>query len=203
MVLGQILTKYKNVNTNGFVTVTDDRSALNNRIPTLIVGKENAKAIIGEENMKYLDRKVDDKTYWTFGKDERRDDFESDISKFNDMVVDSLLKQVKYLYINVFAINYNFVKRLLTALRNKDKKTFFVYDDILYMYYKRYVFGISLRDTDYIGIDRKRIFRLILSNRENILIKSQYAVSKDMRTALKNSIFLVPYIYFLEKEGAF
>lgn len=203
MILGQIYTNYKNIDTNDFITITNNKSELNNKIPTLIVGKKNACEIIGESNLKFLDRKVNDKLFWTFGKTERRDEFEKDIKKFNDIIISKLLKDVSYKYVNIFTASYTEIKEILKIIELNKKKTYFIFENTLYLYYNKIIYGVSLNELEYIGIRRKRLFEIIQRNYYNKSVKAPNLISKKLRNVLKNSVFLVPYIYFLEKYGDF
>lgn len=199
MVLGQILTSYKNIEVNEFIRVTNDKTTLDNKLPLLIIGKNNAREIIGESNMKYLDRKVNDKIYWTFGKTERRDEFERDLKKFNDLVINNLIKSVKYEFINSFTLTYSKVKKIINLVNLKEYKTYLILDNTLYLYHSNTVYGISLNELKYIGLNQERVLKLLNRNSYNNFLKNQYCISKEIRNVLKNKVFLVPYIYFLEK----
>jgi hypothetical protein len=199
MVLGQILTNYKNIEVNEFIRVTNDKTTLDNKLPLLIIGKNNAREIIGESNMKYLDRKVNDKIYWTFGKTERRDEFERDLKNFNDLVINNLIKSVKYEFINSFTLTYSKVKKIINLVNLKEYKTYLILDNTLYLYHSNTVYGISLNELKYIGLNQERVLKLLNRNSYNNFLKNQYCISKEIRNVLKNKVFLVPYIYFLEK----
>ena len=80
---------------NEFIKVTNNKNNLDYSLPTLIVGKHNAKEIIGENNLQYLNRKVNDNLFWTFGKTERRDEFEKDVKKFNELITSQKYFKVK------------------------------------------------------------------------------------------------------------
>lgn len=199
MVLGQILTTQKNIEVNDYILITNDKNSLNYDLPTLIVGKSKAKEIIGEENMKYLNKKVNDKLYWTFGKTERRDEYEKDIKSFNDLIINMLLKDVNYKYINIFGINRETFNDFLNIIKNDKKKTFLLLNNTIYLYYEKVVYGISLNELKYFGVNIDNFLSLLRCNSNNYEMKNQYSISKKMREMFKNNIFLIPYIYFLEK----
>jgi hypothetical protein len=203
MVLGQILTTYKNLETNDFIRVCETPDSLVKGIPTLIIGKKNVIRFIGNDNISYLDKKIDDNLYWTFGKTERRDEFERDVKKFNDTVIGELLKQVTYRYVNVFELTFSDTKKLLKFISKNDLKTFSVIDNTLYLYYDHIVYGISLNELEYIGVTKKKIYYTLIRNKRNIFIKNKYSISPKMRFELKNKIYLLPFIYYLEKEDSF
>ena len=130
MYIGRIITKGKNLETLDFVEVTTKFEKGDNSIPTLIIGKENAEKIYGKENIHVLDKKIEDNVYWTFGKLERRNDFERDLQSFNKLLLDNLLGSnifnilfilgliaiIKPLYIKKEIILKNYAFALLSCL---------------------------------------------------------------------------------------
>lgn len=202
MVLGQILTNNtNNLNVNDFIRVTTDKRDVDNNIPTLVVGKKNIFELFDKSKIKYLDRKINDNIYWTFAKTERRDEYEKDLEKFNKLVIDKILASVEYRYINLIYSPLSDVKLLISILSNNDKKTVLIHNDLIYVYYNCAVYAFSLIDAEYIGVGRNKIIKQIMSNRNNIMVKNKYNISKDIKSALKDNIYLIPYIYFLDKTN--
>ena len=107
MYIGRIITKGKNLETVDFVDITQQLNITDKTVPTLIIGKQNAEKIYGKENVHVLDKKIEDNVYWTFGKLERRNDFERDLLAFNKMLIKKLFKNVNYEYFNVYTSDYN------------------------------------------------------------------------------------------------
>jgi hypothetical protein len=67
------------------------------------------------------------------------------------------------------------------------------------MYYNNTVYGISLSDIQYLGINKNRILRLLNSNSSNIIVENHDFLSKKMRQIIKEDKILIPYLYFLSK----
>jgi hypothetical protein len=67
------------------------------------------------------------------------------------------------------------------------------------MYYNNIVYGISLSDIQYLGINKNRILRLLNSNSSNIIVENHDFLSKKMRQIIKEDKILIPYLYFLSK----
>jgi hypothetical protein len=57
------------------------------------------------------------------------------------------------------------------------------------------VIGFSLKDIDYVGKDRKKIFSRIYKNKNNVLIDIKDALSYDAKTALSGYSYVIPYLY--------
>jgi hypothetical protein len=200
MYIGRIITKGKNLETVDFVDITQQLNITDKTVPTLIIGKQNAEKICGKENVHVLDKKIEDNVYWTFGKLERRNDFERDLLAFNKMLIKKLFKNINYEYFNVYTTDYNDVKSLLTKIDKNKGNVCYVSDKDLYLLIGNTVYGISFRDLEYIGVNKDKVINRIKRNRGNKIITNDYFISKNMKKYLNNTRFMVPYIYFLTKN---
>ena len=200
MYIGRIITKAKNLETVDFVDITQQLDITDKTTPTLIIGKQNAEKIYGKENVHVLDKKIEDNVYWTFGKLERRNDFERDLLSFNKMLVKKLFKSVQYEYFNVYTSGYSDIKALLTKIDRNKGNVCYVSDRDLYLLIENSVYGISFRDLNYIGVDKEKVINRIKRNRSNKIITNDYFISKNMKKYINNATFMVPYIYFLSKN---
>ena len=200
MYIGRIITKAKNLETVDFVDITQQLDITDKTTPTLIIGKQNAEKIYGKENVHVLDKKIEDNVYWTFGKLERRNDFERDLLSFNKILVKKLFKSVQYEYFNVYTSGYSDIKALLTKIDRNKGNVCYVSDRDLYLLIENSVYGISFRDLNYIGVDKEKVINRIKRNRSNKIITNDYFISKNMKKYINNATFMVPYIYFLSKN---
>ena len=58
------------------------------------------------------------------------------------------------------------------------------------------VVGITLRDIDYLGKDRNKIFAKIYSNPNNrIITLDNDVLTWDMRNVLRNYNYVIPYLF--------
>ena len=129
--------------------VVDKKDDLVKGIPTLCVGLEMTKK--NYPNFNVLDMNIDDETKWTYGPREKRNVYESRLSKF---IFDSMLKFVKgieYEYVNIIveglnSENFNRVKHLISD--TEVKTTSFINNGVVYIYdkEKNIVFGVSIRE---------------------------------------------------------
>ena len=65
---------------NDFVGYVKDISEADPTKPILYIGYKKAKKVEGYKSI--LDKKINDKTFWTFKKTESRSDYEIDLEKF-------------------------------------------------------------------------------------------------------------------------
>ena len=75
--LGYIISDRKISDLRDFVGNVKDISQADSTKPLLYIGYKNAKKVKGYKNI--LEKKIDDKTFWTFKKTESRSDYEIDL----------------------------------------------------------------------------------------------------------------------------
>lgn len=199
MYIGRIISNKENIDTLDFVDVTKNIGSIDNFIPTLIIGKKKAEEIYGKENIKVLDKKITDNVSWTFDKVERRNEYERDLKTFNDSLIKTIKKNIKYEFFNIYIEPISRIKKLISFIKSPKIKYIYIFNDHIYMYYKNIVYGISLSDIQYLGINKNRILRLLNSNSSNIIVENHDFLSKKMRQIIKEDKILIPYLYFLSK----
>ena len=204
MFIGRIITKSKNVDTIDFVDITSDKSSVNGKdgcsIPTLVIGKKNIIDLVGEDNVHYLDKKVANNLYWTFAKTEQRNEYERDLESFNKLLLDKLLHGVEYRYVNIFQRSLSDLKKFITFMCSPLDKAIYVSRDMMYIYCKKVVYGVSLTDLNYVGITTEKVLKKIYKQRHNRVIYNDYFLKKSLRKQLNMSKILVPYLFFLQNS---
>lgn len=199
MYLGRIITKSKNVDTIEFVDINSDKSLTKDcTIPTLVIGKKNAQELVGKENIHFLDKKISDNLYWTFAKTEQRNEYENDLREFNNMLLNKLVNSVQYKYLNIFTEQISTVKKFIKFIYGRINKVVYVSNNMIYIYCRDTVYGVSLVDLAYIGINRDKVFNKLKKNPYNTIITNDYFLTKNIKKYINGSKILVPYIFFLQ-----
>ncbi len=199
MNIGRIISKNQNIETLDFVDVTDNHGSIDNFVPTLIIGKKKAEEIYGKEKVKVLDKRITHNVSWTFDKIERRNEYERDLKEFNDSLIKTVRKNIKYDFFNIYIEPLSRIKKLISFIKSPKVKYIYIFNNHIYMYYQNIVYGISLNDIEYLGINKKRILRLLKTNNSNIIIENNDFLSPKMKQIIKDDKILVPYLYFLSK----
>ena len=132
MYLGQIIYNGKSLKTLPFIKVTDSLST--DKIPTLVIGRKKAEKLFPQERLSVLERRIGTNIYWTYSKNERRDDFEEDVKKFEDYIVETYIQNHKYAFFNALTANLEAIKRFITFIRSKKPKYFFITDCHIFVY---------------------------------------------------------------------
>lgn len=188
----------KRIDTIDFVEKTDRVDGIDLSVPTLIVGKELAVSICGSENIHVLNKKIKENLYWTYSKFEKRNEFEKDIEAFNSLIIDKLSHSVKYTFINIFYEPLSRIKRIISFIKNGNKKLFYFTKNHVYLYYNGYVFGFSLDQTRYIGISDEKIKTMVSLNVNNTILCNDKFVSNVIKRYIPYCDVLIPYLHFLK-----
>ena len=173
--------------------VVRDSNDLIPGIPTLIVGWERTKSEYPDASI--IEDKVSDNVYWTYGKYERRDKYETNIKKFQDLSFKKFVDSLDYVFYDVLLSTAEKLDSFLTSLLSEPTKTVYVIRDMMYIYYSgtNKVVGLSLRDCDYIEDTlKKRIFSAIYSSKTINLLKNNDEISREVRLKAKGRAYILP-----------
>ena len=176
--------------------VVRDNDSLVPDIPTLIVGWDKTKELYPDASI--IEWKVTDNVYWTYGKYERRDKYEVNVKKFQDLVFKKFIESLEYVFFDVLVSNPSRFDSFIASLGDGATKTIYVSGDMMYVYYdKRHkIVGLSLRDCDYVDETyKKRIFSAIYNNQSVNLLKNNDAISKEVRFKARGRAYILPYLY--------
>lgn len=198
--IGQICTDAK-FDCIDFFKVLSDFDKIDVTIPTLIVGWQKAQKIFGTQ-VNILNKKINDNVFWTFSKMEKRIDYENDIIYFYNLCVDKIKKDVKYTYMNILTMKYSRIKDFIRFIENSEKKVLFIDNNMIYIYVKHSVIGLSFNDFDYLNINKDKIIRKIKANGSIVLLQNDTFMSKRIKQII-NDKFLIPYFFYLSKENFF
>lgn len=193
--IGRIISRSKNIETIDFVDITNSYDSIDYNVPTLIVGKEFAEEIFGKEKIKVLDKKIDNNIFWCFGKFERRDEYESSLNEFNNYIISELLNSVDYTFFSIFNHNLTDKKNLISFLKNESKKIIYILDDHIYINFDKKVLGLSLKEFEYVGLDRNKILRMIYGNKSNYIIENDCFLSKKFKSLIGDNNIVIPYLF--------
>lgn len=194
MIIGRIITNDKRLKTLEFVEKTDKVSIHNDKIPTLIVGKSVAEELYGKDNIKVFNKQIDQYTYWTFSKSERRIDYEKDLENFNKLLIDRLRKSIKYRYFNILTSTLSGVKSFLSFIYNDEPKTCYITKSHIYIAYDKWVFGISVDILEYIGISLSKVINRISEVKSIRLINGERYFTADLNKYVKDDKIMTAYL---------
>ena len=199
--LGRIICKDNGNEKFPFIEIINTFNNENSiTIPTLIIGKKNAEKLFGKENIHVLDKKIRENLYWTFDLYERRNDYERDLNTFRKKVIQTLIKSVKYYYFNLFTCSYTQVKKMISKLKDKEQKIAYINNEHIYLMADQNIYGISLKEIEYIGINREKFLKWLTANSKIKILYSDKFIDWKVKKQLNGNKYIVPYVYFLLKE---
>lgn len=158
--------------------------------PCLIVGYSSAKEDPRFKSI--LDKKLDDVTFWTFKKTEKRADYEVDLESFYSFILGRVTSGVSYYYACPYRLKYSQAKWLINVLKIGVGSCIYISEGFIYLSYGRgFVVGMSFDDLDYMGIDHSKVVSMILLNRNNIVVNDSDKRVFSLARTLKNKKYAV------------
>lgn len=190
--IANILTDKSFTNDDIYNVVTDINEIISG-IPTLIIGWEYTKSLYPDANI--LEWRIKDDIFWTFGRRERGQRYEDTLKKFREYVINKFINSIEYKFINIIVKN-DFFSSFLDILNMCNDMQAYITNDMLYIACSagNNVYGISLRDIEYLGYDKKIIFS-ILHNNQNINFVEYNDLNYDIKNALRNHTYAIPCLF--------
>ena len=100
-------------------------SNVDNDLPTMIIGLENAKKYI--EGFSIFKKEYwNNMLWWTFSKTEKRSDYDKDIQKFYEICINNIINNIKYYNININELTYGKIKKVIEYIINNNKKIYYI-----------------------------------------------------------------------------
>lgn len=197
--IANILTKNL-FNDKIFYNVVDNKNDLIDGIPVLCVGVELTKK--NYPNFKILDMSIDDNTYWTYGPREKRNIYESRLKIFIQNAIEIFKSKIQYKYVNVvvngtLSPDFQLVNNII--FREGKKIVSFLFNGIVYVYDNdKTVYGISLRELNYIGENVKMFLGNVYGN--TTVITNKDSIPLDVRILFNGYDYLIPCLFSNDNE---
>ena len=87
--------------------------------------------------------------------------------------------------------------RFVRMLADGSPKTVFIRNNNMYIYVDKWVFGVSLDDIEYIGINRNKVFSFIKRLRNVRFVYDNKNWSIELKRETFDNAIIVPYISFV------
>ena len=198
MFLGNIISEQP-VKQNGLFFIINNLENVNREIPTLVIGWDFSKRIFNGSKLSILDKKIDKNISWTFTKKEKRVDYEKDLKFFMKNSLLSAENRFKYQYINVLTDKYGIIKKLLKKLTYGEVCYIYIHrNSFVYIHYSDVIIGIDLNSTDFLKIDRKKIYKILYRNENKVFFSDDF-LSKELKENISDNNRIIPYLYKIKK----
>lgn len=192
--IGNIYTDKPFLDVNLY-NVTDKLDEIDTNIPTLVVGYDLSKRF--SENFNILNEKIDENTFWTFGKMEKRHVFESSLDNFQKFCLDRLKTKTKYSFFNVLTKPKEEKVKLFDKVKESKECVYCVLNDMVYINIDKsdLVVGLSLRDIDYCGNCKANLLTSLKSMRNTKCMTNMYSFPHPIKQFLLNNPYMSVKLY--------
>ena len=196
-IIANILTDKKFVTGDDY-NVVNDRKDIKDGLPTLVIGWEFTKSQYPDVDI--TDWKIDENTFWTFGSREKRNEYDMRLEKFNSLVVDRVVKSVEYCPFNLITSSKDEKVEVYKKIDSPAEKYIYYSDNMAFIYFPnmKVVFGIYLRELDYIGKNVKQFLSKLEESPNHTLlnIKASENIPNYMWKVLRNRQYVVPTLFY-------
>lgn len=195
-ILGYIVSKSKVSDILPYIKVVNSFNLIEDKTkPILIIGLEEAKKRVSSFSI--LEKRLSDNVFWTFGKREKRIDYEKDIIMFQKFVLKNVFTKIRYYYLNVLTIKYHKLKALLYIILKDKKNTFFIDKKMIYISYDNVIIGASVDIIEYMGLKKERIINLLKKNKDNFIYYNDFSLKKEIKEILGDKKYMTTYFLSL------
>lgn len=168
-------------------------------VPTLLIGLDNANKL--NVKLNYLDRKIDDNTFWTFNKKEKRMLFEEDLFYFIEYSYNTLIKDINYHFVDVILSDSMDVVDIFSEINQHDKVITFINIDMVYVFIDKTIYGFDLRQISFIGKDKITFIDKIKKMSEVFLDSEQILIEyKNELSMFNDEVKYIPLIYSIRNN---
>ena len=189
--LGYIITNNKINNRRKYISVVGETEEVDGNLPKLYIGYKNAKKHI--PNFNIFMKKYPNNVFWTFSETEKREEFEIDVENFNNFIITDITKNIKYKYCNILLLSREEIKNIISVLNSKKRKYLYFENNMLYLWYKNEIIGISLLIAEYIGYNPNKIIEKIKRNKFNIFLTEEDNFVWKIKRETNCDRYLIPF----------
>ena len=169
-------------------------SEIDNTLPTLIIGLENARKNIVDFSI--LTREYDNgMLWWTLSKTEKRTDYDTNIIDFYNYCITNIVSNISFKNIDIYNLKYSDIKKCLRFFNNNMEKYYYV-DNGKYIFIyvrqnmdnRKIIYGLSLNTIAFFGIQKDKITSILEKNTKNKQIKTFYSIPNKIRNIVNSDI---------------
>lgn len=198
MILANIVSDTK-INVSEDFKVVDSFDKIIEGLPTLIIGYERIKKLYPDFDI--TSNKINDKVYWTFKKNEKRDKHEEDLRWFIKKVYSDLINKLSYVFVDPIQYQKKTLIKILRKIFSSKNIITYQHDNMIYIYTNNLIFGVDLKLLKFIGLDIEKIKTKIKSISTVFLVKDEILIEyKNIITFFDDKVRYLPYLYSIKNE---
>jgi hypothetical protein len=192
--IGNIVTYNKSKLNIPQFNIFGSLAEVTNTLPTLLVGYEETKQFYGELN--FIDRKINERVFWTTTRVEDRHIFYKDLEDFIDLCERELINGFQYFFINPFELKPREIKRFIRKLKNNGG-VFYQDKEMIYLLTNKFTYGFHVGIGDVFGITNRRAIKFL---QQNGYIQVEDSVIEDSKKALEVIDYDPSQLLFLQEN---
>lgn len=198
MKLGNIVFAGKNVFPEE-VNSVDSLDDIIQGLPTLIVGYTYVDKHYPDFDI--FNKELAPNLYWTFKRNEKRDNFEEDVRWFIRKIFLEKAKDVKYVFVDPLQLKRRSLVKVIRKIYSLKNPIAYSNDKMAYIFGEDLIFGIDLRLLKYMGFDIDKIKGKIKKLTTIFLEGSDILIEyKKNLEFFDNQIRYIPFLYTLKNE---
>tara|TARA_Y100000389_G_scaffold101490_1_gene98293 strand:- start:8823 stop:9419 length:597 start_codon:yes stop_codon:yes gene_type:complete len=179
--------------------VVDSMDKAIDGLPTLIIGLDNVRKI--ETDLNFVDRKLSDNTYWTFNKQERRVLFEEDLFYFIENSYKFIKENIEYIFIDFVLFSDNKINKVFNRIKESNNNISFLHNKMMYIYTNDFIFGIDLRQIEFMGYNVDSFLKKIKNLSKVFLDNDEILIEyKNKLGMLEDEVKYIPLLYSINKN---
>jgi hypothetical protein len=180
--------------------VVDSLDNIIEGIPTLLVGIDNAKK--KSDKLNYIERQLDDNTFWTFTKKEKRVLFEEDLFYFIENSYKHLTEKINYVFVDAILFDNTKMKGIFDEISKNDNNITFITNEMVYIYCGDKIFGIDLKQIKYVGGDIVKLMGKIKDWSKVFLENDEILIEyKNNLGMVDDEVKYIPVLYSIRENG--
>lgn len=180
---GNIVTPYKKAKYDFPLKVCASMDSIDPSLPTLVVGLEQARQSIPSFSIlrkHYPDQNV----WWTYMRTERGNEYEEDLDKFYQILLEEAVKGAEYRFIDLVKLGYEGAKRLIRYMNGPALKKWYNDRGVFLFVYdvkRKVTYGLSLSTCRYCGINTDKLLYKLERNPRNFKVWNFKAIPYGIR----------------------
>ncbi len=198
MLIGNVITDEK-VKLDKKFNISNSLDDIIDTIPTLIIGLDNAKKL--NTKLNYLERKIDDNTFWTFNKKEKRVLFEEDLFYFIEHSYSLFRNKINYKFVDMILSESKYINNIFDELSDAERIISFITLDMVYVFLNETVYGFDLRQVTFRGRNKNTFIELIKSFSDVFLDDDKILIEyKNELSMFNDEVKYIPLIYSIRNN---
>jgi hypothetical protein len=195
--------KLANIVTTNKIDVPEDFNVVNSEkdiisgLPTLLVGYDYVSKNYPDFDITNPEIKTN--LYWSFKRNEKRDNYEETLSWFIHKTYEDLTKDLVYVFVDPIQYRPRTLAKIVRKIYSLKEPITYRHKTMVYIYSEKFIFGIDLKLLNFIGFDARKILSKIKKLSHVFLCENEIIIEyKKIIETLDNKVRYTPYLYAIK-----